>query len=97
MINERAFLVISLTILGVVAFNVMIYLAWRDKSLSQMVDMFRRAAHRANDPWEEENASLSELNQLVKQLHENAPDSHNPDTQRENLAKVEPGEKSEDP
>ncbi len=70
---ERAALVIGLTILVVVVFNVMIYLAWRDKSLSEMVNMFRRAAQSANDPWKDEDASLSELNQLVKQLHKDDP------------------------
>ena len=33
-----------------------------------------RAAQRANDPWEDEDASLSELNQLVKQLQKDDPE-----------------------
>ncbi len=83
MLTERAILVIGLTLLGVVAFNVMIFLAWRDGSLNQMIDSFRRAAHRANDPWEDENKSLSELNQRVKQLRSSGTTAPHQDTQKD--------------
>jgi len=70
---ENAALVIGITILAVVAFNVLIYLAWRDQSFSEMVDMLRRSGQRANDPWKDEDAALTELSQLVKQLHQDDP------------------------
>lgn len=66
---ERVFWVICLTILIVVGFNLAIYLGFRrDESSSGMVESFRRAAQQARNPWQAEDASLSELSRLVQQL-----------------------------
>lgn len=66
---ERVFWVVCLTVLVVVGFNLTIYLGFRrDKSSSGTVEAFRRAAQQAKNPWEAEDASLSELSRLVRNL-----------------------------
>ena len=65
---NRVFLVICLTIVAVVAFNVMIYLSLRRGSEVNTIDMFRKAARRARNPWEDEDDALRELSNLVDSL-----------------------------
>jgi hypothetical protein len=66
---ERVFWVVCLTVLIVVGFNLVIYIGFRrDKSSLGMAEALRRAAQQAKNPWEAEDASLSELSRLVGQL-----------------------------
>ncbi len=93
MLTEKALLVIGLTILGVVVLNAVIFMAWRDGSLSQLIDMTRRVSLRARDPWEEEDSSLKELNQLVKQLHPPDLVGSDPGDQKDKSAAAKPDSK----
>lgn len=65
---NRVFLVVCLTIVAVVAFNVMIYLSLRRGNEVGTIDMFRKAASRARDPWKDEDDALKELSNLVASL-----------------------------
>jgi hypothetical protein len=65
---NRVFLVVCLTIGGVIAFNVMIYLSLRRGNEVNTVDMFRKAAKRARNPWKDEDVALKELSNLVAGL-----------------------------
>jgi hypothetical protein len=65
---NRVFLVVCLTIVGVIAFNVMIYLSLRRGNEVNTVDMFRKAAKRARNPWKDEDVALKELSNLVAGL-----------------------------
>lgn len=65
---NRVFLVICLTIVAVVAFNVIIYLSLRRGNEVNTIDMFRKAARRARDPWKDEDDALKELSNLVASL-----------------------------
>ncbi len=65
---NRVFLVVCLTIGGVIAFNVMIYLSLRRGNEVNTVDMFRKAAKRARNPWKDEDVVLKELSNLVAGL-----------------------------
>ena len=80
---NRVFLVVCLTIVGVIAFNFMIYLSLRRGNEVHTVDMFRKAAKRARNPWRDEDDALKELSNLVADLKkENMPGE---DTLEDNL------------
>ena len=65
---SKVILVVSLTILIVVGFNLVIYFAYGRKNSGGTVDLLRNAAKRARDPWEQEDAQLQELSKRVAQL-----------------------------
>ena len=65
---DRATLVICLTVAGVIAFNVMIYLSLRRGDEVTTVDLMRKAARRARNPWKDEDDALQELSSLVSDL-----------------------------
>jgi hypothetical protein len=65
---DRATLVICLTVAAVIAFNVMIYLSLRRGNEVTTVDLMRKAARRARNPWKDEDEALQELSDLVSDL-----------------------------
>lgn len=65
---DRATLVVCLTVAAVIAFNVMIYLSLRRGNEVTTVDMMRKAAQRARNPWKDEDDALQELSDLVSDL-----------------------------
>lgn len=69
---DRALLIVGLTILVVVLFNIMIYLSLRRGDERTTIDMFRKAARRARDPWKDEDDALKELSDLVSNLKDGA-------------------------
>ena len=69
---DRAFLVICLTVGAVVLINVMIYLSLRRGNEVTTVDLFRKAARRARNPWKDEDDALQELSDLVAGLKSNS-------------------------
>jgi hypothetical protein len=62
---EKAFLIIFLTIAAVVIFNVMIFLSVRRGNEITTIDLMRKAARRARNPWKDEEDALQELSDLV--------------------------------
>lgn len=68
---DRAFLVICLTIAGVIALNVMIYLSLRRGSEVTTIDLMRKATKRAREPWKDEDDALKELADLVSTFKSN--------------------------
>lgn len=64
----RAFLVVVLTILGVVVINVSIYYMVRGRGTIQQIEMLRKATKQVRNPWELEDQALDELSTLVKSL-----------------------------
>jgi hypothetical protein len=66
--TDRAFLVICLTVGAVVLFYVMIYLSLRRRNEITTIDLMRRAARRARNPWKDEDDALQELSDLVSGL-----------------------------
>ena len=68
---DRALLVVCLTVGAVVLFNVMIYLSLRRGNEVTTVDMLRKAARRARNPWQDEDDALAELSDLVAGLKSN--------------------------
>ena len=80
---NRVFIVVCLTIVGVIAFNVMIYLSLRRGNEVNTVDMFRNAAKRARNPWRDEDDALKELSNLVADLKKE--DMPREDTLEDNL------------
>jgi len=65
---DRAFLVVCLTVAAVIAFNVMIYLSLRRGNEITTIDLMRKAARRARNPWKDEDDALKELANLVSDL-----------------------------
>ena len=77
---DRAFLIICLTVGVVVLINVMIYLSLRRGNEVTTVDLMRKAASRARNPWQDEDDALQELSEIVADLRS---DSEQTDTQQE--------------
>ena len=66
--DEKVTLVIGLTLLIVIGANVLLYFSFRDRSLPHQIELFRRAAQRARNPWQDEDDDLGELSNLVAKL-----------------------------
>lgn len=66
--TDRAFLVICLTVAAVIALNVMIYLSLRRGNEVTTIDLMRKAARKARNPWKDEDDALKELAKLVSNL-----------------------------
>jgi len=65
---DRAFLVVCVTLFIVIGINAAIYVSYSRKNTVGQIELFRRAAKRARDPWEPEDANLRELSRLVSEL-----------------------------
>ena len=80
---SKAALVIFLTLVIVIGFNVVIYFSYskRNGSGGGAVDMLRSAFKRARNPWEIEDSNLKELSERVAELkkdaHKNQEDTLN--------------------
>lgn len=80
---SKAALVIILTLVIVIGFNVVIYFSYskRNGSGGGSVDMLRSAFKRARNPWEIEDSNLKELSERVAELkkdaHKNQEDTLN--------------------
>jgi hypothetical protein len=64
----KVMLVIGLTLLIVIGVNVLIYFSVTRKGTIGQIELMRRAANQARNPWEVEDNSLSELSKLVADL-----------------------------
>lgn len=66
----RAAIVICVTLFLVIGINAAIYAALVRKNSVSQIELMRRAAERARDPWRSEDEDLKELSRLVSQLKE---------------------------
>jgi len=80
---DRALLVVCLTVGAVVLFNVMIYLSLRRGNEVTTIDLLRKAAHRARNPWQDEEDALQELSDLVAGLQTNREQSDSKEEQQD--------------
>jgi len=65
---SKAAIVVCLTLIIVVGFNILLYVsATRDKSAGT-IELLRRAGQRARDPWKNEDSDLDELSRMVSTL-----------------------------
>ncbi len=76
---NRAFLIVCLTVSAVIVFNVMIYLSLRRGNETTTIDLMRKAAGRARNPWKDEDDALQELSNLVSGLKDEIPKTDAPD------------------
>lgn len=65
---NRVLLVICLTLFIVVGINASIYALIRRGDAFHQIDLFRKAASQARDPWQREDQALEELSALVAEL-----------------------------
>jgi hypothetical protein len=65
---SRVFLVVCITLFIVVGINAAIYVSFTRKNTIGQIELMRRAADRARDPWGPEDANLKELSRLVAEL-----------------------------
>jgi hypothetical protein len=73
--NNRVTIVLCLTVAAIVLINLMIFSLLRrkpDNSVGQ-IEMLRRAAQRARQPWQEEDDNLAELSRKVAALKQPPP------------------------
>jgi hypothetical protein len=78
---EKAGLVIFITLVIVIAFNIAIYRSLRRKQGTGEIELFQHAAGRLRRPWSREEAKYQELSDLVSTL-----DSQE---ENENIAELE--------
>jgi hypothetical protein len=65
---SKAALVVCLTLVIVIGFNIILYVsATRDKSAGT-IELLRRASQRARNPWENEDTDLEELSRIASTL-----------------------------
>lgn len=67
---EKLLLVICLTVLIVAGLNALAYAALRRGDEANLVNLTRKAAQRARNPWQDEEQALQELSRLVTGLKE---------------------------
>ena len=65
---SRVFLVVCITLFVVVGINAAIYVSVTRKNSIGQIELMRRAANRARDPWKPEDDNLKELSRLVSDL-----------------------------
>jgi hypothetical protein len=84
---DRAFLVVCLTVAVVIAINVMIFLSLRRGNEVTTIDLMRKAARRARNPWKDEDEALKELANLVSDLQSDKqePEAVDDQTNRKEL------------
>lgn len=68
--SEGVLLVICLTVVIVVGVNGALLVALRRGREAGQIDLLRRAAHRARNPWQPEDENLRELSERVEALKE---------------------------
>jgi hypothetical protein len=71
--------VICLTLLIVVAVNGGLILALRRGGTQRQVDLLKRAAKAARNPWAEQDQTMSELRERVSQLESDRGEPPEPD------------------
>ncbi len=85
--SGRIILIISLTIIGVILLNAALYLALRRGQEANMINLLRKAAGRARDPWKDEAEALEELSRLVADLNQLRTGDNLPSDNGESSAK----------
>ncbi len=83
---NKAMLVICLTIFIVVGVNAAIYAAFRRGNEANQIELLRKAASRARQPWVNEDRALEELSKRVADLKRRKPAA------REGDQEEDPGE-----
>ena len=67
-------IIVGLVILFVLGLNIGLIRAARRGSFSRDIEMYRRVARRAQDPWKNEDENLEELSRLVGHLKKQKDD-----------------------
>jgi hypothetical protein len=67
---SKVTLVICLTLFIVVGVNAALYVSLRRGNEAGQIELFRRAAQRAREPWKEEDEALQELSRRVASLQQ---------------------------
>jgi len=71
----KAAIVIAITLVIVVIFNVLLYLGARGNRTSRQIDLFKKAIGQISNPWENEDNMLNELSQRVRDLEQKESES----------------------
>jgi hypothetical protein len=79
----RALIVVGITLTAVIALNVFLYLAFRDRKTAPKngpneIEMARSMWNRAKDPWGNEDEALKELNRITSELKSTLPKDQGP-------------------
>ncbi|UCH59194.1 MAG: hypothetical protein JSV61_13370 [Anaerolineales bacterium] len=70
----KAGLVICLTLFIVIGINAAIYASIRRGNTVGQIELLRKAAKRARNPWEDEDEALKELSKRVSELRKDGYD-----------------------
>ncbi|MDD5469152.1 MAG: hypothetical protein PHS96_15290 [Anaerolineales bacterium] len=71
---ERVLLVTCASLFVVIGLNVLIYLAFHKGEPVGKIEVFKRAADRLRQPWQEEQAEIGELARRVEALRQEEKD-----------------------
>jgi len=70
----KVLLVVGITLIVVILFNVIIYLSARGDRTHSQIEMFKRATKRIRNPWQVEDSMLEELSKRASELKEQTGD-----------------------
>lgn len=70
---SKVALVVCLTLFIVVGINAALYVSLRRGNEAGQIELFRRAAQRAREPWKDEDEALQELSRRVAGLQQARP------------------------
>jgi hypothetical protein len=79
----RALIVVGITLVIVILFNVGIYLSARGERTINQVELLRRAGRRFRNPWGVEDKMLAELSQAAAKLRGDEDGAEDMDEQGE--------------
>ena len=64
--NGIGFLIIGIVVVFIVAINISLISALKNKSINKPMDIYKSAFDRAKSPWQSEDDALKELSKMIE-------------------------------
>ncbi len=79
------YIIVGILIFIIIAINISLFSALRNKSSSQSVNLYKSAFDRAKSPWQPEDEDLLELSNLTKNLNPSPTDNGTTDNHEKTI------------
>jgi len=70
----KALIIVAITLIVVIGFNVIIYLGSRGDRTIRQVELFKRATKMIRNPWQVEDSMLNELSEATNKIRDKSAD-----------------------
>jgi len=70
----KALIIVAITMIAVIGFNVIIYLGAKGDRTIHQVELLKRASKMIRNPWQVEDSMLNELSEAANKLRDNSAD-----------------------